>query len=291
MIIFGVDFSKGYERWLGGESRYLADMSKMTKRNGEYFYDTANETNWITSAWQWIKYKEGFNLSMRIHRESTSKYEYFFTTYDGSTYYCGLFASIFETGVVRFQIGHGDAASVKETRLDTPVNTLQVGETADFEFIFDRLAMMLIIKKNGIEILRSPALADIYTTGLQSFIIGNDPRRAGRFTTLLINNIQLSAGIEKSPDNFMTMLTDVPVVRLSNSAGSISGKVLIEGIAASRKVICMGRASNKVVATTTSSSAGDYRFDGLIVGSEYVCLAIDSSRSYNAVIQDMLRAE
>ncbi len=291
MIIFGVDFSEGYENWLGGSNKYFADQNKIVKRGGEYFYNLDNSTDWVSTAWHWLKYKEGFNLSMRIHRESTSKYEYFFTTYDGSTYYTGLFAAIFDTGVLRFQIGHGADSDPRETRIETPENSLLVGETADFEFIFDRLAMLLIIKKNGTEIARTAALDDMYTTGLQSFIIGNDPRRSGRFSTLLINNIKLSAGVEPSADGLMTMRNGVPIVRIANRHGSISGKVLIKGAPTSRQVICMGRVNKKVMATTWSDSAGNYRFDNLVKGSEYVCLAIDHTRNYNAVVQDMLRAE
>ena len=291
MIIFGIDFSKGYERWLGGDHRYLAKPANIVKRGGEFFYNTDNSTNWVTTAWHWIKYKEGFNLSMRIHRESTSKYEYFFTTYDGSTYYTGLFASIFDTGVVRFQIGHGDSANPKETRVDTAANTLVVGETADFEFIFDRLAMMVIVKKNGVELIRTAALADMYVTGLQTIIIGNDPRRSGRDTTLLINNIQLSAGISKSLDGFIDIINNSPVITTPNRNGSIVGKVLIEGIPASRQVVCIHRRSKQTIATTQSDSDGNYYFDRLTVGSEYLCVSIDDARNYNAVVQDMLKAE
>lgn len=73
--------------------------------------------------------------------------------------------------------------------------------------------------------------------------------------------------------------------------GVIADKVLIKGVPAKRKVCLYLRATNELVATTWSDSAGNYRFENLAPNVQYYVLALDHTRNYNAVIQDMLRAE
>ena len=73
--------------------------------------------------------------------------------------------------------------------------------------------------------------------------------------------------------------------------GVIADKVLIKGVPTMRKVCLYLRATNELVAKTWSDNAGNYRFNNLQAGNEYYVLALDHERNYNAVIQDMLRAE
>lgn len=76
-----------------------------------------------------------------------------------------------------------------------------------------------------------------------------------------------------------------------NYNGVIADKVLIKGVAASRKVCLYLRATNDLVATTWSDNGGNYRFENLAPNVQYYVLALDHTRNYNAVIQDMLRVE
>lgn len=81
------------------------------------------------------------------------------------------------------------------------------------------------------------------------------------------------------------------VATLTASNGVISDKVLIKGLAARRKVCLYRRITNELLTTTWSDHAGNYRFENLDPKAEYYVVALDHERNYNAVIQDMLRAE
>lgn len=71
----------------------------------------------------------------------------------------------------------------------------------------------------------------------------------------------------------------------------IFDKVLIKGVPSKRKVCLYHRSTNELIATKWSDEAGNYRFDNLRPNTEYYVLALDHERNYNAVIQDMLRAD
>lgn len=77
----------------------------------------------------------------------------------------------------------------------------------------------------------------------------------------------------------------------SDFNGFIADKVLIKGVPAARKVCAYDRRSNELVAVTWSDSFGNYHFDNLLPDTEYYVVALDHERNYNAVIQDMIKAE
>ncbi|MFT0771298.1 hypothetical protein [Psychrobacter aquimaris] len=288
MIVFGVDFSKGSEHWLNGVQKNLAKQSQFVKIGSEWFYDMQGNTEWVTPTRQWLNHKDGFNLSMRIRRPASfDKYSYIFTAYDGSTYLNGLILALRESGAFFFQIGRGSS----ESKMESPQSTLASGETADFEFIFERASLALIIKKNGTEVVRSTASGDMSTQGLVQYIMGGDPRRSGRLPDLQVSNLKLSTGTTISDESLPIARDEYKLFVMSNHKGFVAGKVLIKGVPTARQVICVARANKKVIATTWSDDAGNYRFDNLVKGSEYICLAIDHTRNYNAVVQDMIRAE
>lgn len=290
MIIFGVDFSKGVESWKGGVTRSLTDESRFTIHNGEHFYDLAGVSSWTIAARHWLKHKDGFNIRVRLRRTSAhTNYSYLFTAYNGVDYVTGTLFGVFEDGRVTFQIGHG-SDSPTETKITTPPNTLALSETADFILTYDRLGGYLTIHKNDIEIDRLQTNRDISVEGVREYVMGGDPRRVGRIPNLLINHLIVSSGTTLSSDNNIIICENesIPVFVVR---GSIKGQVLIKGVPAIRQVLCISRGNKAVVAKTWSKIDGGYQFDNLVRGSEYVCLALDHERNYNAVIQDMLRAE
>lgn len=75
--------------------------------------------------------------------------------------------------------------------------------------------------------------------------------------------------------------------------GFIEGLVKQEGVGVPRRVLCYHRRSGLLVGTTYSSISGEYRFDNLISGMEYIVTSIDEdgvSPKYNAVTQDSVVA-
>lgn len=73
--------------------------------------------------------------------------------------------------------------------------------------------------------------------------------------------------------------------------GFVAGKVTIEGAPASRKVRLFDARSALVVASTWSAPDGSYRFDWLDPTKEYLVVARDHLRQFNAVITDWVRPE
>lgn len=76
-----------------------------------------------------------------------------------------------------------------------------------------------------------------------------------------------------------------------NSNSVIQSQVLELGYPVARKVYLHDRNSGELVGVTWSDDKGNYSFGGLQAGREYYVLAIDHQKKYNAVVQDMLRAE
>lgn len=77
------------------------------------------------------------------------------------------------------------------------------------------------------------------------------------------------------------------------STGYIAGVVTELGVGVSRRVMCYHRMSGILVTSTTSSSNGAYRLNGLIAGVKYYVTSIDESNDgiqYNAVTQDLITA-
>lgn len=91
-----------------------------------------------------------------------------------------------------------------------------------------------------------------------------------------------------------TIISKLPKVRSAvpiNYTGVISDKVLIKGVPSKRKVCLYHRDTNKLVKSTWSDHSGNYQFQDLSLRDDYYVLAVDHTRNYNAVIQDMIRAD
>lgn len=71
--------------------------------------------------------------------------------------------------------------------------------------------------------------------------------------------------------------------------GSISGKVTVDDNPDSRKVRLYDLRSGRLLRTTWSAADGTYRFTGLDPAREYFVVGHDFTRTYNAVIQDMVK--
>lgn len=76
-------------------------------------------------------------------------------------------------------------------------------------------------------------------------------------------------------------------------SGSISGKVLEQGVPVSRRVLCHQRDTGVLVGSTWSDANGDYVIDGLDESKKYYIVSLDedmSTTQYNAVVQDLIPA-
>lgn len=76
-------------------------------------------------------------------------------------------------------------------------------------------------------------------------------------------------------------------------SGSISGKVLEQGVPVSRRVLCHERATGVLVGSTWSDASGDYVFNDLDDSKKYYVVSLDedmSTTQYNAVVQDLIPA-
>lgn len=73
--------------------------------------------------------------------------------------------------------------------------------------------------------------------------------------------------------------------------GFVAGKVTIEGVPASRQVRLLDGRTVRVIAEVWSAADGRYRFDTLNADREYIVLAHDHERQFNAVIADWVRPE
>lgn len=71
-------------------------------------------------------------------------------------------------------------------------------------------------------------------------------------------------------------------------AGVIQGTVTIANIPGARQVRLFDKRSGLLVAETWSSPTGQYQFSHIDASREYVVVAHDHLRVYNAVVQDML---
>lgn len=73
--------------------------------------------------------------------------------------------------------------------------------------------------------------------------------------------------------------------------GFVAGKVTIEGVPASRQVRLLDGRTTMIIAEVWSTTDGRYRFDTLNADREYIVLAHDHERQFNAVIADWVRPE
>ena len=76
--------------------------------------------------------------------------------------------------------------------------------------------------------------------------------------------------------------------------GSITGKVLEQGVPVSRRVLCHQRDTGALVASTWSDASGNYVFNGLDGSKKHYIVSLDedmSSTQYNAVVQDLVPAD
>jgi xanthine/CO dehydrogenase XdhC/CoxF family maturation factor len=73
--------------------------------------------------------------------------------------------------------------------------------------------------------------------------------------------------------------------------GFVTGKVTIEGVPASRQVRLLDGRSTLIIAEVWSTADGRYRFDTINADREYIVLAHDHERQFNAVIADWVRPE
>src|SRR5690554_4008057 len=68
--------------------------------------------------------------------------------------------------------------------------------------------------------------------------------------------------------------------------GFIAGTVQVEGVPVRRRVRCIERKTGRFVAETWSAVNGAYRFDDLVLGRQYLIVAMDYELQYNAVVAD-----
>ena len=73
--------------------------------------------------------------------------------------------------------------------------------------------------------------------------------------------------------------------------GFVAGKVTIEGAPARRQVRLFDARTAMAIAEVWSASDGRYRFDSINADREYIVLAHDHERQFNAVIADWVRPE
>ena len=73
--------------------------------------------------------------------------------------------------------------------------------------------------------------------------------------------------------------------------GFVTGTVTIEGVPASRQVRLLDGRTTMIIAEVWSTTDGRYRFDTLNADREYIVLAHDHERQFNAVIADWVRPE
>jgi hypothetical protein len=73
--------------------------------------------------------------------------------------------------------------------------------------------------------------------------------------------------------------------------GFVAGRVTIEGVPARRQVRLLDGRTAMVIAEVWSAADGRYRFDRVDADREYVVLAHDHERQFNAVIADWVRPE
>ena len=73
--------------------------------------------------------------------------------------------------------------------------------------------------------------------------------------------------------------------------GFVTGRVTIEGVPASRQVRLLDGRTTMIIAEVWSAADGRYRFDTINADREYIVLAHDHERQFNAVIADWVRPE
>lgn len=73
--------------------------------------------------------------------------------------------------------------------------------------------------------------------------------------------------------------------------GFVTGHVTIEGLPASRQVRLLDGRTTMIIAEVWSAADGRYRFNTINADREYIVLAHDHERQFNAVIADWVRPE
>lgn len=75
----------------------------------------------------------------------------------------------------------------------------------------------------------------------------------------------------------------------NGGAGTISGKVTVNDNPDSRKVRLYDLRSGQLLRTTWSAADGSYKFTGIAPGLVYFVVGHDHTKTYNAVVQDMVK--
>ena len=277
------------------------NMTQVSVIDGHYYYDLAGNTT--------VKWGKEDRLPTSIKNITIEGWLYLSPAAINPTanvdilagianesYSYGFYMGLTTTGLFRFVTG--DGAYHYGSYAGLPVNT-----AFHFAWVINGSSKKLFI--NGILVLSNTITQGItnppnITLGYMNYnnelydgeyskakihqlIMWDEVKYTGNFTPEHINYEQVQMGL---PDD-LTVGKIVP----ADYDGVIADRVLIKGVPTERKVAVYRRSTNELVNTAWSDIAGNYRFDNLRPNTEYYVLSLDHTRSYNAVIQDMIRTD
>lgn len=112
----------------------------------------------------------------------------------------------------------------------------------------------------------------------------------GNATSIDYDVSRLKGDVLNQGDNRSNLLDRRPVFLYSpyKGYGTISGVVTINDVPGSRRVRLFIRTTGQLVDEVWSEADGNYTFTNVVPGIEYFVVGHDHTRSYNAVVQDMV---
>lgn len=277
------------------------NMAQVSVINGYYYYDLAGNTtvkwskeNRLPTETKIITIEGWLYLSAAARNPSINVD--ILGGIAGGSYSRGFYLGLYTSGELRFVTGN----STRDTAYypAPPANT-----AFHFAWVMDGVNKKLYL--NGVQVLTAPFAGALenppnITFGYMNYdnelyageyskakihqlIVWNGVKYTGNFTPEHINYEQVQMGL---PDDLL-----IGKIVPADYNGVIADKVLINGVPTERKVAIYRRSTNELVDTTWSDISGNYRFDSLRPNTEYYVLSLDHERSYNAVIQDMIRTD
>lgn len=281
---------------LSTSSRFIPITATLVQLiDGFYYYDLSKIT---TAKWKWASQLditknpitiEGWVKLSSINPDITTD---IFGGHANGSWYQGVRVSV---GGSRMVLSVGDGS------LDYGVyEGMPMGVPTHFAWVITQDRKVLYV--NGTSVLSEPLLNGMSIPDAMTFGYTNkDNEDKSTASDTMVNQLIVWNGARYTGDFTPEHITYEQQKHLVldgseflrfyglTKTSTITDKVLVKGAPVERKVCLYLRSSNELVATTWSDSAGNYRFDGLLINTEYYVLALDHTRQYNAVIQDMIR--
>lgn len=283
---------------LSDYGRYIAsDIDRLTIVDGQFYYDLGGVT---TALWQpdfrlptasKVMTFEGWIISP-VSSPISSNTQYLLGLIDKS-FNSGMFLGFNTRG---FVLPTGDGSRDNPEYASFPVNI-----PTHFAWVMNGVTKKLYI--NGTLVLSDVMLYGISTASAFTFGYADPTQKVVNQSKAKLHQLVIWNGVKYTEDFtpeyisyeqkslFFNDLEKQSSFVYAEYNGVIADKVLIKGAPSQRKVSLYERATGNLVSSTWSDKAGNYRFTGLNPRIEYYVLALDHKRNYNAVIQDMLRAE